>query len=161
MSELFLVNPNTYNLSYEKLNAFANNVTSFALNSHLGVRFNDSEYFPQLTSETNMQNYFYVSDSFLHCNATFLDMCEYAYLSEEEFKSVFFEKFFFIGQLLKIIQKHGISNVEIFISEDGSIESENDFYVISATKADVLQRLYECVKSGDYLFPTIKITLSL
>ena len=163
MSECFLVNAEVSNLNYEKLNAFVNNVTLFALESHLGVRFNDSEYFPQLTNATNMQNYFYVSDSFLHCNANFLDMSAYAYLNEGDFKTAFFDKFSFIDRLLTIIQRHEISKVEIFISEDGSIESDNDFFTISTTKEEALLRLYECVKANDYPFgfPSIKIIFSL
>lgn len=163
MSEIFLVNISETDLDYANLNSFANEITSFALKYQMGIHFNELGYFPQLISECNMKKYFFVSDSFLHCNATFLDMCEFAYLDGEDYKKAFYQKFSFVNQIVDILKKYEILKVQFFISDDGSVESEGDFFTLQSTGNELLDRLYECVLLNDYPFelPTIKINLSL
>lgn len=163
MSAIFLVDVTEMQLEYDELNRFVNSVVSFALQYNMGARFHDSEYFPQIVQEKKMKQYFYLSDSFLHCNANFLDMCEFAYLSGEEFKKAFYQKFSFVEELIQVIRNYHVAKVEIYASDDGSVEKEEDFEIVYSTGNNLLNQLYNKFFSHGELnvFPTVKIVLSL
>ena len=163
MSGTFLVNFSESNLKYDELNVFANEMILFALRKNLGVRFIDSEYFPELVQERNMKHYFFLSDSFLHCNANFLDMCDLAYVNQKNLKKAFCKKYSFVEELVTIIKNHKISKVDIYISDDGSVQEENDFEILQSQEKDLLNQLYNACFQGKGLnvFPTIKVILSL
>ena len=164
MSETFLVNMQCDNINYNELNSLANEIIIFALRNKLGIHFNELGYSTDFTKLHQMKNYFFVSDSFLHCNASFLNISSDANLSNLDYKSNFYNNISFAYEMLSIIQKFGISNIEIYISSDSIFEDENDFIVLNSSKEDLLDKVYQTLIDNSnefaYEFPPIKINIS-
>lgn len=162
MSELFLVNIKHDNICYEKLNSLANELTSVALKNSIGVHFNEFGDCIGLIRKKQMKNYFFISDSFLHCNASFLDILA---TSNFDYKNKFYNNLSFVLEIIDILEKHAIYEIEIYISSDGILDDENDIIVLNSDKYDVLDKLYQSVIDNvsefAYEFPTTKINISI
>ena len=162
MSELFLVNIKYDNICYNELNSLANELTAFALENNLGVHFNEFGDSIELIKKNHMKNYFFISDSFLHCNASFLDIVA---TSTSDFKSKFYNSLSFVYEIIDIIEKYTVSKIEMYISSDGILNDENDFVILNLNKLELLDKLYQTViDNADefaYEFPTTKINISM
>ena len=162
MSEIVLFNL-LDSKDYDTLNCFANEIVEFAIRKHLGVHFNELGYASSLIREQGMTHYFFVSDSFLHCNASFIDMSDLSNLNGLKYKFEFFKKLSFLNKIFKILKKHKIFNVELYISSDGILDGENDFTLLSLSGRNWMNNLYnftiERSEEWAYEIPSVKIVL--
>ena len=162
MSELFLVNIKYDNICYEELNALANELTAVALKNSIGVHFNEFGNCIGLIRKKQMKNYFFISDSFLHCNASFLDIFA---TSNFDYKNKFYNNLSFVREIIDVVEKYAISEIEMYISSDGVLNDEDDFIVLNSNKYDVLDKLCQSVIDNvnefAYEFPTTKINISI
>lgn len=95
MSGLCLINLCKHNMNYEELNKFSREIVFWTYEKNMDVHFNSIDYSNTLVKENNMECFFTLSDSFLHENACFLEMHNYAYLNGEKYKNKFYKDFSF------------------------------------------------------------------
>ena len=164
MSEIFLVNMQYDSISYDALNSLANEITAFALKNNLGVHFNEFWDSLEVIRKKHMKNYFFISDSFLHCNASFLDIATTTHLVNLDYKTNFYNNLEFVYEMIGIIEKYDVSNIELYISSDGILDDEKDFIVLNLNKSELLDKLYQTVINNvnefAYECPPIKINIS-
>ena len=72
MSQLFLVDLGSDYINFDLYNNLAKDLVEFALKQDIGVFFGDQGYYYDLIRESEIRNYFIVSDSFLYRNCGFL-----------------------------------------------------------------------------------------
>ena len=165
MSAIFLINIKEYDFDYDLLNAFSNEIVDCALKHKIGIHFNELGYSRELIEENKMKCYFFLSDSFLHCNASFLDMTEFAYLNMFDFKKRFFERFSFLDEMMAILKKYKIRNIELYASEDGSANYEKDFMQVTSNYHSVMEALFQAIYDASsefaFEFPSIKVSVSM
>lgn len=159
-----LKNINT-NISYDKLNEMAKTITRFCLDKDLAAFFNSYDYGVELINEVKMECFFLMSDSFLYKNCNFLDTTEFAYCNnEEQFKKGFLKKFDFFIDLLNIIFSYEITEIDIYLSEDGAVNCVEDFIVYKTTQKNFLKDLFNCIIKhvDEYArcFPTVKFEVT-
>lgn len=161
MSELCIVNLKEHKLDYEKLNSMANHLMKVALDNNIAVFFHAYDYGNELIQDAKMKNFFLMSDSFLYKNCDFLDTTIFKNVSDIElFRKEFLERFRFFDAILQTVFEYDVEMVEIYITEDGSVDCEKDFAEVYTTQREFLRDLFcdiiNNVRWYAYCFPTTK-----
>lgn len=158
MSAVCLLNFNTKHLTFEQLNNLANDMVKNALLNGIAVYFNDNiveEFLSDEKSNTSV----ILSDSFLYRNADdLLDFTNFAYETEENYKTIFIQKYSFLSQLIDIVLGYKIESIDLYISEQGNFDN---YIYVETKKENAVYELFNTfmehsLKTG-YTFPDLKI----
>ena len=164
MSAIFIINFSKNEISFDHMNNLAKQIVKIALKENVGVFFNSFDYAENLISDAKMENFVLLSDSFLYKNCDFLDTSSLRF-KDKKFKHNFHKKYGFINKILKAIKNSGMTTIDIYISNDGSIENVADFETkktsVSSFLDDLISSIFEFSAEYAYGFPTIKYTLDL
>ena len=162
MSALFVINLKEPKIGFKKLNKLANKIIKFSLKNNIGVSFNCYDYYEKIIQEADMQNFFFVSESFLFKNCDILDTSKF--INQHKPKKIFFSKFKFLKKLVSLIKKSGLEKIEVFLSGD-SVEEISDFKEIWTKKENLLIDLYDelFIRENEIscVFPSLKINIKL
>ena len=165
MSNLFLINLKNHNANYNELCKLSKEITRFALNNNFAVFFNSYDYGNEIINEAQMKDFLLISDNFLSKNCEFLNTSYFANVSDiEKFKKEFFKKFDFLKKLVEKLFQYNINLIEIYITQDGAVNSIKDFTEqTSSAKTFLYDLLIEIINNKEeyaYGFPTIKYNIS-
>ena len=164
MSQLFLVDLGSDYINFDLYNNLAKDLVEFALKQDIGVFFGDQGYYYDLIRESEIRNYFIVSDSFLYRNCGFLttESIEFSLFDNVKKKKQFFEKFAFLNLIFDIVNKYISNNINVYIS-GGGFASLDCFEEIKSSKKDLLNDLYcsiiDHASEFAYGFPNVKLEL--
>lgn len=164
MSEFCLVDLTDNPYDFKKLDKLAKKLIRISLKNNIAVFFNSYDYGVEIIQDAKLKTFFLLSDSFLYKNCGFLDMTWLNFeLDSNGMKELFIKKFNFFNEILEVVFNYGYLNVQIYISEDGAVNSEKDFLVRTTTKDNFLTSLFESVfeysDKYSYEFPTIKFRI--
>lgn len=165
MSAVCIVNLKEHKLSFDQLNDLANKLVALSLQKQKAVFFHSRDYRYDLIQESEMQNYFLMSDSFLYKNCEFLEEPLYCLIKDNIFETrkAFYKQYQFFSDVIKTIFDYDISFIEIYISADGSVGSIKDFYTIKSCRDEFLEDLFLSVfdSKQEILneFPTVKFEI--
>ena len=144
MSAICIVNLKEHNLEFDQLNSLANELVSLALKNKVAVFFNVRDYGYDIIQEAEMRNYFLMSDSFLYENCGFLE--EPLFKLERETAQKTYEAFFgrykFFNEMIRLIFRYDVLNIEMYITEDGAVNCIDDFHTIRTNVEDFMQKLF-------------------
>ena len=158
MSAVCLLNFNTKHLIFEQLNNLANDMVKNALLNGIAVYFNDN-IVEELLSDEKSNTSVILSDSFLYRNADdLLDFTNFAYETEENYKTIFIQKYSFLSQLIDIVLGYKIESIDLYISEQGNFDN---YIYVETKKENAVYELFDTfmehsLKTG-YTFPDLKI----
>lgn len=158
MSAVCLLNFNTKHLTFEQLNNLANDMVKNALLNGIAVYFNDN-IVEELLSDEKSNTSVILSDSFLYRNADdLLDFTNFAYETEENYKTIFIQKYSFLSQLIDIVLGYKIESIDLYISEQGNFDN---YIYVETKKENAVYELFNTfmehsLKTG-YTFPDLKI----
>lgn len=159
MSALCFLNFNTKHLNYKQLNNLANDAVKNALLNGYAVFFNDS-FAEETRRDEKLNTSVLLSDSFLCRNADdLLDVTDFAYEAETNYKMSFIKKYSFLSQLVDIIFQYEIDSIDLYITEQG----DEDFNCIyeRTEKVNIVKKLYDIFTSQSlntgYTFPSLKV----
>lgn len=158
MSAVCLLNFNSKHLTFEQLNNLANDMVKNALLNGIAVYFNDN-IVEELLSDEKSNTSVILSDSFLYRNADdLLDFTNFAYETEENYKTIFIQKYSFLSQLIDIVLGYKIESIDLYISEQGNFDN---YIYVETKKENAVYELFNTfmehsLKTG-YTFPDLKI----
>lgn len=166
MSAFCIFNLKKPPLDFNSLNSLAQKLIGYSLNNDLGVFFNSYDYAADLIKDAGMKCFFLMSDSFVYKNCD--DLLDTSFLTDPsnltQCKKEFFNHFKFFNDILDIVFKCGVREVEVYISEDGSTSKKLDFIQLETTKEmfldALLNSILENVDRYAYTFPDVKITIA-
>lgn len=162
MSALCLVSFSGEKLDFSKLNNLANEIVLNAVLNKYAVFFDDC-YAEQILENKPRMISALISCSFFDRNADdFLNLSDFAYDTEGEFKRDFFNRFHVLKLFIEILFSHQIDYADIYITEDSNEDLES-YICVETTQEDMLEKLFEtfmlyAFKNG-YTFPDIKIQI--
>ena len=161
MSSFFLIDFSKEKLKYNDLNNLADNIIKNALKNGYAVFLNDSYSSQILKNKTNNISILF-SYSFLDRNADeLLDLTDFIYDDESDFKKKFFDKFDFLNDVFDILFSYNIKKIDLYITEDGSEDTE--YVEVVVKKDNVVQVLYDnFIKYSSvtgYTFPNLHINV--
>lgn len=164
MSAICVVNLKEHTLSYKNSNDMAKKLVEFALEKDLGVLFHTSDYAYDFMQSESMKNCFLLSDSFLSENCEFLEESYQLLLniaSDDDLRNRFYRKYGFFQGVIDILFQFGVNLVEIYISENGMVESVDDFSVTMSTRESFLDTLYQSFLKNieENEFPSVKYVI--
>lgn len=153
--------------NYKDYNALAKELINYALNHNMAVFFNSFDYGIDIIKSAHMHDFIIISDSFLYKNCELLDNTEFITLIESnefsEYRNQFYKKYKFLEDIINIIFKYDVYTIELFISEDGSVDNEAEFLCMTSTKKSLLSNLFDCVinSTNEYgnEFPSLKVII--
>lgn len=163
MSELCLINIKNFDLTFEELIVFAEDVVRFALDNQKGVYFNSLSYDNSLVREAKLKDYFLLTDNFYCDNSEFISTTGLFDVNIDIFRDNFIKKFSFFECLFKLIFGYNISAIDVFLS-NGIGDCLDDYDEIITTSQNFLFDVFgQILKYKDemaYEIPNLKITVN-
>lgn len=140
-------------------------MVKLALRKHIAVHFNALDYKEDIIQSGSMKSYILISHTFWYKNCDLIDTSFLTHIMDRQAtKDKFFKKFEFMNEIIGTILASGISEIDIYISEDGSVNSVDEFITKKTTSEFFLQKLLDSIYefSDDYAygFPTIKFQVT-
>ena len=164
MSQLCLIEIKDFNLSYQEMNALSKTLILLAAKENIGIHFNVKEYCKSLINDQKMKFFCVVSSSFLHYNAEFLDFpfTEEWLIEDKEF---FIKKYNFLFKILEIVFSYNVKVANLYLSEDGLVETIEDFLCLNSTINNLLEDMYQIIidhgEETQYNFPSVCVKITL
>lgn len=166
MSAICIVNLKESNLisEFDNYNRLARELIQFALNNDIAIFFNSYDYGEEIIRDGGMKNFFLMSDSFLYKNCEFLNTIDLAYdWGSDRAKQKFMKKYGFLKEMLKIVFRYDVQLVELFVSDDGSVDCVSDFEELKSSSETFLTDIYDYILAhawkDAYCFPTVKLVI--
>ena len=159
MSDFLLINLKKKNTNYEELNNLTRRIVAFSLKNNIGVSFNSYDYYEKIITENEMENFFFISSSFLfkNCDLLYNSILDSNLVNK---KKIFLKKFKFLRKLIGILLKNKIQQVEIYVS-GSPVDKSSEFKEIKTQKKELLEVLFNEVcrfySNNNYGFPSLKI----
>lgn len=163
MSELCLINIKNFDLTFEELIVFAEDVVRFALDNQKGVYFNSLSYDNSLVREAKLKDYFLLTDNFYCDNSEFISTTGLFDVNIDIFRDNFIKKFAFFECLFKLIFGYNISAIEVFLSNGiGDCLDEYDEIITTSQNFlfDVFGQILKYKDEMAYEIPNLKITVN-
>lgn len=163
MSGLFLINIKKDWTSFDEMDDLSKRIVRIALKENKGVFFNSCDYDEDLLSDIGKIPFVLISNSFLYQNCDFLDTSEFD-VNDKNIQIKFNKKYNFINSFFVEFNKFGVTELDIYISNDGSVSTAEDFVIQKTVKSQdfldsLLSSIYEYSDIYAYGFPTIKYTV--
>jgi hypothetical protein len=160
MSELCVVHLKKFDFGFETLDALARDVVLFGLEHHIGICFNFLDRQDELVRNASIKNHFLLSGSFVYQQADFLDVTEFFMMNQDDFKVAFYQKFAFFDELIDLLLRYHVLEIEIYITEDGLANRPEEFKSLEVERGKVVDTLYgELIKQYGLVFPDLKISV--
>ncbi len=166
MSAICIVNLKESNLigEFDNYNRLAKELIQFALDNDIAIFFNSYDYGEEIIRDGGMKNFFLMSDSFLYKNCEFLNTTDLAYdWGSDRAKQKFMKKYGFLKEMLKIVFRYDVRLVELFVSDDGSVDRVSDFEELKSNSETFLTDIYDYILAhaleDAYCFPTVKLVI--
>ena len=167
MSAICIFNLKHHKLDFNRLDNLSKKLVRYSLCNNLGVFFNCYDYGADIIKDAEMKCFFLMSDSFLYKNCD--DLLDTSFLTDpldfSKYKKEFSNHFHFFNDILNIVFEYEVSQVEVYISEDGSTSAKSDFLSLQTTKDKFLETLLNSVlENADkyaFTFPDVNITVDI
>ena len=172
MSGVCIINFKKHNLTFDQMNELAEKLMYIALQNHVAIFFH-SHYRKDLIDNVKMKNYFVMSDSFFYRNCNFLNvvpivescMGNVMYVNHENavFRAKFIKRYYFFDLIIQCIFQYDVDLLEIYISESGCVNKNEDFEVINTSAqlflSDLFDSLVDMHNGFNYEFPDAKFVI--
>lgn len=138
MSAYCIYNIKEHTMSFEEFDSLSKELVQYGVLNNVGFFFHSLGYAGDLIKNEKMQNYFFISDSFLYQNAD--DLLDAGAIDFVKFK----KKYSFFEDIAKILRKYKIQKIEIYISD----ETENilEFETFETSDNKLIEKLFENIE---------------